>query len=76
MNDVPLIETQGSTRSSGATATVTDSISASTPGEPHISWTRSDGSTVVLGADDLMVYISLLQTLLLLYVTYREVVGE
>ena len=40
---------------------------------PTISFSRADGTTTVLHAEDLMVYLALLQTLLLLYVTLQEV---
>ncbi|WP_439028419.1 hypothetical protein [Haloarchaeobius sp. DT45] len=76
MQDVPLIEQAGSASSgSDGTAQVTRTSSAPADG-PHISFTRSDGSQVVLDSDDLMVYLVTLQTLLLLYVTYLEVRGR
>jgi hypothetical protein len=78
---VPLIEQGKGVDSSGGTAQVTttgtDSTAASTAAAngPSVAFSFSDGSQVVLGVEDLQVYLAAIQTLLLLYVAYREVTG-
>jgi len=78
---VPLIEQQGSgVGSSDGTAQITTTDaggqqpSAATSG-PSVTLSFSDGSTVTLTQSDLQVYLAAIQTLLLLYVTYKEVTG-
>lgn len=78
---VPLIEeTAGSSvGSSGSTGQVDDVVeidpTGNGPGGPSISISFSDGSTVVLGVEDLQLWLATIQTLLLLYVTWKEVSG-
>lgn len=75
---VPLIEQGNGVGSSGTVeVTATDhapagQLAAEASG-PSITLSFSDGSTVVLDVEDLQVYLAAIQTLLLLYVTYKEV---
>lgn len=67
----PLIETeQGSEH--GASDSSTDVAGAVAGGGPTIVLRFSDGSEVTLEGDDLLVMLAAIQTLLLLYVTWKE----
>lgn len=76
---VPLIEQQGSGVGSSSDSTVQTTTTATADGQaaaaagPSLSISFSDGATVTLGVEDLQVCLLAIQTLLLLYVTYREV---
>ena len=75
---VPLIEQGNGVGSSDGTAqattmTATAGGQEAAAGGPSVTLSFSDGSTVTLGVEDLQVYLAAIQTLLLLYVTYREV---
>lgn len=73
----PLIETEGgSAVDSGGSAQVfpTDGGGGSQAADgPSITISFGDGSTTTIDAEDLQLYIAAIQTVLLLYVTYREV---
>jgi hypothetical protein len=76
--DVPTIEQQGGSAvgSSGtAQVTATDQGQQASSG-PSVTLSFSNGSDVTLDVEDLQVYLAAIQTLLLLYVTYKEVTAQ
>lgn len=62
---VPLIEDGGTDSSSSGGATAADG--------PSVRLVSSDGTEVVIGPDALVAYAALLQTVLLVFLVYREV---
>lgn len=77
---VPLIEheggdSMGSSGSRASTFSATDATGeqpAASRG-PSVTVALGDGSSVTLDAETLQFYLAVIQTLLLLYVTYKEV---
>lgn len=72
---VPLIEQGNGVGSSDGTVQATATAAADPAGSsgPSVTLSFSDGSSIVLTAEALQVYLVTIQTLLLLYVTYKEV---
>jgi hypothetical protein len=71
----PLIETEseegGASGSSGSTGTANGTAVAG----PSITVSTAAGDEIVLDAETIQMYLLLAQTLLLLYVTYKEASG-
>lgn len=68
MSDPPLIEDDG-----GASVTASSGEATNADGGPSISFTTSGGDVVTLNGDDLLVYLSILQTILWFVLIYIEV---
>ncbi|WP_459194716.1 hypothetical protein [Halosimplex sp. J119] len=66
---VPLIEQGGASADSRGTE---QTATAAETG-PSVSFSMADGTEVVLTAEDLQLYLALIQTALLIYVTIKEV---
>jgi hypothetical protein len=72
MKDVPLIEPDDG-GASGASEAASSTTSSETAADgPSVSITFSEGHTVVLDKDDLLVYLAVVQTLCFLYLVYAE----
>jgi len=78
---VPLIEASGASADSRAATQAFSASGGSSGGTaqpssgPSLSFSMADGAEVTLTSEDLQLYLAIIQTFLLLYVTIKEVRG-
>lgn len=71
---VPLIETQGEPDGGSGGADPAPELDVEArAGGPSIRWTSADGTTTVIDGQDLMLWLTMIQTTLLIVVLYRQV---